>query len=153
MTTEDPGTTTSDRPQPDPERRGGLAPAREPHPMAGHVTVGADAGGADGVATVVNDVRGVSSPRGERPGASAVLDVPTAKVVAFEFDAGGELHDHAACHPVIIRVERGAAELTLPDRVVTLRPGALVHLPPMLRHAVRALEPTTLTVTMLLPHG
>lgn len=148
MTAAHPDPTTPDEPR----RPGGLAPARDPHPMAGHVTVGADAGGADGTATVVDDVRGESSPRGERPGASAVLDVPTAKVVAFEFDAGGELRDHAARHPVIIRVERGAAEVTLPDRVVTLRPGGLVHLTPMLRHAVKALEPTTLTVTMLLPH-
>lgn len=124
----------------------------EESPLDGHVDQGELAGGSDGQATLVEEVLGQSTGRKGRPGAKAVLDVPTAKVVAFEFAAGEELHDHAARHPVIIQVLRGRVEFTLPDRTVDLRPGALLHLTPMLRHAVRAVEPTTLTVTMLLPH-
>ena len=91
-------------------------------------------------------------PAEQGPRASTVLDVESAKIVAFEFDAGHELHEHAAHHPVLIQVLRGHVEFTLPDRTVDLLPGRVLHLTPLLRHAVRAVEPTTLTVTMLLPH-
>lgn len=120
--------------------------------LDGHVDQGELAGCTDGQATLVEDVRGQSTGRKGRPGAKAVLDLPTTKVVAFEFEAGDELREHAARHPVLIQVLRGKVEFTLPDRSLELEPGALLHLTPMLRHAVRALEPTTLTVTMLLPH-
>ena len=93
-----------------------------------------------------------SAGRGGRPGATAVLDVESAKVVAFEFEPGDELREHAARHPVLVQVLRGRVSFELPDRTVELVPGRVLHLTPMLRHAVTALEPTTLTVTMLLPH-
>lgn len=83
---------------------------------AGAVEQGSEAGGRDGSATLV-ELLGRASPRGGRPGAKAVLDVASAKIVTFE-----------------------------------LTPGAVIHLTPMLRHAVKALEPSTLAVTMLLPH-
>ena len=118
-------------------------------PTAGHVTQGA--GGADGAATLVETI-GQAQSRGGRPGAKAVLDDPSAKVVAFEFAADDVLSDHAARHPVLIQVLRGRVEMTLPDRTIELAPGTLLHVTPMLRHAVRAIEPSTLTVTMLLPH-
>ncbi|MEL4503780.1 cupin domain-containing protein [Luteococcus sp. H138] len=121
-------------------------------PRVGHVDQGVDAGQRGGVSTYVADARGQSSSRGGRPGAKAVLDNETTKVVAFEFETGDELKEHAAHHPVIIQVLRGRVDFTLPDGVVELVPGSLLHLTPMLRHAVLATEPTTLTVTMLLPH-
>lgn len=108
-------------------------------------------GPADQVTVVDGMIRRVDS-RGGRPGAATVLDVETAKVVVFEFAEGDELHDHAAHHPIIIQTITGRVELTLPDRTVELAPGSLIHLTPMIRHAVRAKEQSTLTVTMLLPH-
>ncbi|GAA1395488.1 cupin domain-containing protein [Luteococcus peritonei] len=120
-------------------------------PRAGHVDQGDDAGQTDGVATYVASAFDQSASRGGRPGATAVVDNETTKVVAFEFAAGDELKEHAARHPVLIQVLRGRVDFTLPDRTVELVPGSLLHLTPMLRHAVRATEPTTLTVTMLLP--
>ncbi|MEL4358610.1 MULTISPECIES: cupin domain-containing protein [unclassified Luteococcus] len=122
-------------------------------PTIGHVDQGSDAGQQDGISTYVVDARSQSESRGGRPGAKAVLDLDTTKVVAFEFAEGDELKEHAARHPVIIQVLRGRVDFTLPDRTVELVPGSLLHLTPMLRHAVRATEPTTLTVTMLLPHS
>ena len=118
---------------------------------AGAVDQGSDAGGSEGTSTLVEAVGQVTS-RGGRPGAKAVLDTASTKVVAFEFEPGDVLSDHAARHPVIVQVLRGRVEFTLPDRTVELAPGQLLHLTPMLRHAVKAVEPTTLTVTMLLPH-
>ncbi|GAA1390814.1 cupin domain-containing protein [Luteococcus peritonei] len=110
------------------------------------------AGTDQGTATEVAEITGRSTTRGGRPGATTVLDVDTAKIVAFEFETGDELREHAAHHPVLIQVLRGRVDFELPDRTVHLVPGQVLHLTPMLRHAVTALEPTTLTVTMLLPH-
>mgnify|MGYP003380282549 CR=1 FL=1 len=45
----------------------------------------------------------------------------------------------------------GRVEFGLPDRTLDLRTGEVLHLTAKLRHRVLALEPTTLTVTMLLP--
>ena len=119
---------------------------------AGAVDQGSDAGGVVGEATLV-DLIGQVTSRGGKPGASAVLARDDVKIVAFEFDTDDVLGDHAARHPVLIQVVRGRVEFTLPDGPIELAPGQVLHLTPMLRHAVRALEPTTLTVTMLLPHG
>ena len=122
-------------------------------PTIGHVDQGPDAGGEAGTATYVEDMFSAVTSRGGKPGAAAALDVDTAKVVVLEFAAGDELREHAARHPVIIQVVRGHVRFTLADRELDLAPGQLVHLTPMLRHAVTAVEPSTLTVTMLLPHG
>lgn len=119
---------------------------------AGVVDQGRDAGSSAGVATLAN-LFDRTQPRNGRPGAQVALVDEGVKVVAFEFGAGDVLSDHAARHAVLIQVIRGRVEFTLPDRVIPLVPGEVLHLTPMLRHAVRALEPTTLTVTMLLPPG
>lgn len=118
----------------------------------GHVDQGTEAGGTAGVGTLI-DLIDQTQPRGGKPGAKAVLDADGVKIVAFEFGAGDVLADHAARHPVLIQVIRGRVSFTLPDRVIDLGPGQVLHLTPMLRHAVSALEPATLTVTMLLPRA
>lgn len=149
------------RPAEERSRLRGWLHRREEHDMSdpteGHVEQGDGPdrrpGTTDGTSTLVEEVWGRSSSRGGRPGATAVIDNDSTKVVAFEFAEGDELKEHAARHPVLIQVVRGRVSFELPDRTVELAPGALLHLTPMLRHAVRALEPTTLTVTMLLPHA
>ncbi len=112
---------------------------------------GRRAGTDDGTATHHTEVIGRAEPAATRPGATIVHEDETTKIVAFEFAEGQELPDHAAFHPVLIQILRGSVEFGLPDRTIVLRPGEILHLTPKLRHWVRALEPTTLTVTMLLP--
>ncbi len=90
-------------------------------------------------------------PRGSGPGAGVVLEASRAKVVAFAFSPGQELREHAARHPVLIHGIEGDLELTLPEEVVRLRPGVVVHLAAMVRHSVAAPRGGRLTVTMLLP--
>lgn len=114
-------------------------------------THGGKAGTTEGKATHVTDVIGRSEPFETRPRASVVHSDDTTKIVAFEFAEGHELGDHAAHDPVLVQLLRGRAEFGLPDRTIELRTGEIVHLTAQLRHSVRALEPTTLTVTMLLP--
>lgn len=107
----------------------------------------------EGEFTLLNSLVDLSQPRGNgRLSATTVLDNDSAKIVAFEFEAGDELREHAAHHPVLIEVRRGAVEFTLQGQQLELHPGNVLHLTPLLRHAVKALEPATLTVTMLLPH-
>ena len=112
---------------------------------------GSRAGTTEGSATHLTGIIGREEPFEGRPRASAIHHDETTKIVAFEFGEGHELGDHAAHHPVLIQLLRGRVEFGLPDRTVDLRPGEILHLTPKLRHSVRALEPTTLTVTMLLP--
>lgn len=112
---------------------------------------GRKAGTDEGVASHHTDVIGRVKPREKRPGASIVHEDETTKIVAFEFAEGQVLPDHAAFHPVLIQILRGSVDFGLPDRTIRLQPGEILHLTPQLRHSVTALEPTTLTVTMLLP--
>ena len=114
---------------------------------------GRRAGTDEGTATHHTDVIGRVEPTGKGPGASIIHEDETTKIVAFEFGEGQEWPDHAAFHPVLIQILRGRVEFGLPDRTIELRPGEVLHLTPKLRHRVRALEPTTLTVTMLLPRA
>lgn len=109
------------------------------------------AGTDEGTATHLTGIIGRVAPTATGPGASVVHRDDTTKIVAFEFDPGQELPDHAAFHPVLIQLLRGRVEFGLPDRTLELEPGQIVHLTPRLRHRVTALEPTTLLVTMLLP--
>jgi quercetin dioxygenase-like cupin family protein len=115
--------------------------------------LGERSGTTEGAATHVTDVIRRVQPFAKRPRASVVHSDETVKIVAFEFDTGQELGDHAAHHAVLIQLLRGRVEFRLPDRTVDLRPGEILHLTPRLRHSVRASEPTTLTITMLLPHA
>lgn len=119
--------------------------------LAENRTLGGRAGTTEGTATHMTDVIGRAEPFEDKPRASIVHSDETTKIVAFEFAAGQELGDHAAHHPVLIQVLRGRVDFGLPDRTIDLRPGEILHLTPKLRHSVVAAEPTTLTVTMLLP--
>lgn len=121
-------------------------------PRAGHVEQGAEAGSGEGVVTFVDQLGGVATLRNGRGGAQAVLDTDSAKMVSFEFGEGDVLNEHAARHPVLIQVIRGRIRFDVQGRSYEMTPGQVIHLTPMLRHAVTALEPSTLTVTMLLPH-
>lgn len=105
----------------------------------------------DGVCTELLGLPGRSEPSESRPSASIAFDDDaTAKVVVFEFAAGQELREHAAAHPILVQVVRGAVEFDVSGREISMGTGDTVHLTSRLRHAVRATEPTTLTVTMLL---
>lgn len=114
---------------------------------------GRKAGTSEGTATHLIDIIGRAEPLAKGPGAAVVHRDETTKIVAFEFDEGQEMPDHAAFHPILVQVLRGRVEFGLPDRTVDLLPGAVIHLTAKLRHSVRALEPSTLTVTMLLPRA
>ncbi len=78
-----------------------------------------------------------------------VLKAEGARVVLFSFDAGQELSEHTAAMPVLIHLIDGRLRVTGGDETVELVPGGVVHLTTRLPHAIVALEPSRMVLTML----
>jgi len=71
------------------------------------------------------------------------------KVVLFAFDTGQELSEHTASRPAILEIVSGSADLILAGDLHYAGPGAWVYMPAHLPHAVKALEPTVMLLTLL----
>ena len=71
------------------------------------------------------------------------------RMVVFGFDRGQELTDHTAGVPVILHLVEGRLELTLGSETSEVGPESWVHIPAGLTHAVRALEPSVMVLTLL----
>ncbi len=80
-----------------------------------------------------------------------VLKAEGARVVLFAFDAGQVLTEHTASVPALLQVLDGYLRVTADGRTVDLYPGGLVHLAARLPHAVEAIEPARLQLTLLDP--
>ncbi|MEN8113520.1 MAG: cupin domain-containing protein [Actinomycetota bacterium] len=70
------------------------------------------------------------------------------RVVAFAFDTGQELTDHTAGVPAVVQVIDGRLRLTLGERTVEVGPASWVHMEAHLTHAVVALEPSVMLLTL-----
>jgi quercetin dioxygenase-like cupin family protein len=77
-----------------------------------------------------------------------VYQSPAARVVLFGFAEGQELTEHTSTAHVLVQILSGECEFTLDGRAHTLTAGALLHLPPNLRHAVKATRPFSMLLTM-----
>ena len=75
------------------------------------------------------------------------------RVVVFAFDEGQELTDHTAAKPAIVQVVSGRIRLDLDGDPVELGPGSWVRMAAHLTHAVHALEPTVMLLTLLGAHA
>ena len=71
------------------------------------------------------------------------------RVVVFAFDAGQELTEHTAASPAVVQTLTGRLRLTLGDETVEATPGSWAHMPARLPHAVVALEPSKMLLTLL----
>jgi quercetin dioxygenase-like cupin family protein len=80
-----------------------------------------------------------------------VLQAEGARVVLFSFDAGQVLTEHTAAVPALLQVLDGHLRITADGRTVDLHPGGLIHFAARLPHAVEAVEPSRLQLTMLDP--
>lgn len=80
-----------------------------------------------------------------------VLKAEGTRLVLFAFDTGQELTEHTAAVPVLLQALTGHFTITSAGRTVDLRPGDVIHLGSRLPHAVVALEPSRLLLTMLDP--
>lgn len=99
--------------------------------------------------TDLADVASLVAVQPEATVSRTVLRSEGAKVVVFAFDTGQELTEHTAAIPVLLQTLRGHLEITAAGRTVDLLPGGLIHLRTREPHAVRAVEPSTLALTML----
>ncbi|MDX2343291.1 MAG: cupin domain-containing protein [Acidimicrobiia bacterium] len=71
------------------------------------------------------------------------------RLVAFAFDTGQELTDHTAGVPALIQVVSGRFELSLDGELSEIGPKSWVHMDAGLTHAVKALEPSVMVLTLL----
>jgi quercetin dioxygenase-like cupin family protein len=71
------------------------------------------------------------------------------RVVVFAFDEGQELTDHTAAVPALVQVVSGRIRLDLDGDPVELEPGSWVRMAANLTHAVLALEPSVMLLTLL----
>jgi quercetin dioxygenase-like cupin family protein len=71
------------------------------------------------------------------------------RVVVFAFDEGQELTDHTAAVPALVQVISGRIRLDLDGDPVELESGSWVRMEANLTHAVVALEPSVMLLTLL----
>jgi len=83
----------------------------------------------------------------------AILKTRSLEVIRVVLRAGEELPTHALRGELTLLCIEGAAEVTAQGTVCTLRPNQFVLLPQRAAHAVRALEDTSLLLTIQLPAG
>ncbi len=71
------------------------------------------------------------------------------RLVVFAFDREQELTDHTAGVPVTIHVVSGSLELSMGGTESVIGPKSWVHIPAGLTHAVKAVEPSVMVLTLL----
>ena len=71
------------------------------------------------------------------------------KVVLFGFAEGQELSEHTASVPAILQQVSGRARWRLGGQDVAAEPGAWAHMPANLPHAIVALSPCIMLLTMI----
>jgi quercetin dioxygenase-like cupin family protein len=101
------------------------------------------------LATVLVDLRAEVGIPSDGILSRTLFESDRAKVVLFGFDAGQELSEHTAAMPAIVEIIDGTAEVLLGESRHQLGPGAWVHMPAGLRHAIRATTPLRMLLVLL----
>ena len=71
------------------------------------------------------------------------------RVVVFAFDRDQQLTEHTASRAAIVQVLAGRLRLTMGSETVEVVPGDWAHMHAGLPHAVEALEPSVMLLTLL----
>ncbi len=77
-----------------------------------------------------------------------VFDTEEVRVVVFAFDTGQELTQHAATTPAVIQVIKGRLRIVLDGTEHDIDPASWVHMETHVTHAVVALEPSVMLLTL-----
>lgn len=80
-----------------------------------------------------------------------VLTTDHSRTILFGFAEGQELSEHTSTQHALIHILSGECEFTLDGQVHTLQAGALLHMPPNLRHAVQAKQQFSMLLTLIKP--
>lgn len=78
-----------------------------------------------------------------------LINNDTVRVVGFTFDTGEQLTDHAAARPALVQLISGRMTVEVAGARHELGAGDCVYLPPNARHALEALEPCRMNLTLL----
>jgi quercetin dioxygenase-like cupin family protein len=98
---------------------------------------------------VVNDLRVLAPIEAGKLGHHTVLEVAGARVIVLAFERGHQMTEHRAPRPLLLQAIDGHLRVSVADQIVDLRPGGLLYLPAALMHAVDAVEPSRLSLTLL----
>lgn len=78
-----------------------------------------------------------------------VLNNELLRVVLFSFDAGQLLTEHSSPRAVIVQMLDGKIEFTVGGETTVLTDGDIIYLAPGERHALTALEPSHMALTLV----
>lgn len=101
------------------------------------------------MATVIEQLGSRLTPPEDGTLSVTLLKNEDAKVVLFGFAASQELSEHTASVPAIMHQLTGEAKWRIGDREVSAQPGTWVFMPAHLSHAITALTPCTMLLTLL----
>ena len=80
-----------------------------------------------------------------------LLNTEHSRTILFGFAEGQELSEHTSTQHALIQILSGECEFNLDGKWHTLKSGALLHMPPNLRHAVQARQPFSMLLTLIKP--
>lgn len=99
----------------------------------------------------IPDVSSLVKVQDEATVSRTIMQQAGGNVVLFSFDAGQQLSEHTAAMPVFVQTISGHLKVTGSGETVDLLPGGLVYFPTRLPHAVQAVEPSIMMLTMITP--
>jgi len=74
---------------------------------------------------------------------------PSGTITAFAFDEGQGLSEHTAAFDALVQIIEGKAEITIAGKPFALQSGEAILLPANQAHALTALKPFKMLLTML----
>lgn len=77
-----------------------------------------------------------------------LLRTDTTRVVLFGFAEGQELTEHTSTQQAVIQILSGECEFSLAGEPRLVKAGDLIYMPPNLRHAVKAIKPFSMLLTL-----
>ncbi|MFO1514931.1 MAG: cupin domain-containing protein [Verrucomicrobiota bacterium] len=80
-----------------------------------------------------------------------ILNTAHSRTILFGFAEGQELSEHTSTQHALIEILSGECDFDLDGQCHTLKAGAFLHMPPNLRHAVRAKQPFSMLLTLIKP--
>jgi quercetin dioxygenase-like cupin family protein len=99
--------------------------------------------------TVVADLASEIEPPQDGTLSRTIRQDERLKAVLFGFSAGQELSEHTASTPAIMHFLKGEATVTLGDDTVSAKAGTWIHMPPNLKHSIRADTPVSMLLLLL----
>lgn len=80
-----------------------------------------------------------------------LLRTANSRTVLFGFAEGQELTEHTSTQHALIQILSGECEFSLAGTPHRLKAGELLYMPPNLPHAVKAIKPFSMLLTLVKP--